>query len=404
MQIISSSAYSLGVRVGLIGCVKTKRATPGPAMDLYLSALFNGRRKAVEASCDSWFILSAKHGLLQPTEIIEPYDLALTSLSRTQQELWSQNVVQSLVASLGDLNGFIFEIHAGSEYRNFGVIDGLQRLGATVINPTVGLTFGEQLRFYRSSVVMLDMPTHLSPSRLGGSLHADVDRFYRSLAELSDAVGGARALSRCTGRMEWPVRGVYFIFEPDEMRADGVTQRVVRVGTHALGASSSTLWGRISQHRGVPGGSTPGGGNHRGSVFRRHVGSAILASGDWPSSIAATWGVGNNATQETKKMEYPLEVAVSQRIGEMSVICLPINDPPSRASLRGIVERGAIGLLSRATRESLDTPSLTWLGRSSDRESIRSSGLWNVNHTDDDYDNTFFDHLDELVNQTVQRH
>ena len=108
MQIISSSAYSLGVRVGLIGCVKTKRATPGPAMDLYLSALFNGRRKAVEASCDSWFILSAKHGLLQPTEIIEPYDLALTSLSRTQQELWSQNVVQSLVASLGDLNGFIF--------------------------------------------------------------------------------------------------------------------------------------------------------------------------------------------------------------------------------------------------------------------------------------------------------
>jgi hypothetical protein len=304
------------------------------------------------------------------------------------------------MASLGDLNGFIFEIHAGSEYRDFGLIDGLQRLGATVINPTFGLTFGEQLRFYHSSVVMLDMPTRLTPSGLGGSLQADVDRFYRSLAELSEASGGARALSTCTGRMEWPVRGVYFIFEPGEMRADGVTHRVVRVGTHALGPSSSTLWGRISQHRGVHGGSTPGGGNHRGSVFRRHVGSALLTSGDWPSSIAATWGVGNNAIQETKKVEYPLERAVSERIGEMSVICLPVNDPPSRTSLRGIVERGSIGLLSRAARESIDIPSLRWLGHSSDRESIRSSGLWNVNHTDDGYDESFLTVLTNL--STVQ--
>jgi hypothetical protein len=44
------------------------------------------------------------------------------------------------------------------------------------------------------------------------------------------------------------------------------------VGTHALTATSQvTLWGRLRQHRGHLAGPHPGGGNHRASVFRRHV-------------------------------------------------------------------------------------------------------------------------------------
>jgi hypothetical protein len=67
---------------------------------------------------------------------------------------------------------------------------------------------------------------------------------------------------------------VYFFFEDGEVRADGGL-RLVRVGTHALTATSkATLWGRLRQNRGQVGGRSPGGGNHRGSVFRRHVGAA----------------------------------------------------------------------------------------------------------------------------------
>src|SRR3954447_21389328 len=99
-----------------------------------------------------------------------------------------------------------------------------------------------------------------------------LDQFYLLLRELADRYGGYRTLASCNGRMRWPERGVYFFFEPEEKRDDG-DLRVVRVGTHALTSSSSTtLWNRLSQHRGHVGGSRPGGGNHRGSVFRLHVG------------------------------------------------------------------------------------------------------------------------------------
>ncbi len=103
-----------------------------------------------------------------------------------------------------------------------------------------------------------------------------LDRFYETLAEVEAVHDGTRRLVGCSGRMDWPQRGVYFFFEDGELREDGFTPRVVRVGTHALRPSKSTLWGRLSQHKGSEGGSMPGGGNHRGSIFRLHVGTALL--------------------------------------------------------------------------------------------------------------------------------
>ena len=226
---------------------------------------------------------------------------------------------------------------------------------------------------------------------------ANVDRFYSWIARLDQACGGPRVLSECHGRMGWPNRGVYFFFESGETRADGVTPRVVRVGTHALRPSSSTLWTRLAQHRGTTGGSMPGGGNHRASIFRRHVGGALLASGNWPAEIAETWGVGSTATTEVRRCEYPLEQAVSECICAMPLLWLEVNDPPNRQSRRGVIERGSIGLLSNLDHESIDSPSPTWLGRSCDRKAVRASGLWNVNHVDDHCDPSVLDELDLLL-------
>ena len=39
-------------------------------------ALFRGWRECVEQTCDAWYVLSAKHGLVEPDRILEPYDLA----------------------------------------------------------------------------------------------------------------------------------------------------------------------------------------------------------------------------------------------------------------------------------------------------------------------------------------
>jgi len=228
-----------------------------------------------------------------------------------------------------------------------------------------------------------------------------LERFYEVIAILEIAQGGKRALSECSWHMDWPRRGVYFFFEDGEFREDGITPRVTRVGTHALRPSKSTLWGRLSQHKGHVGGSMPGGGNHRGSIFRLHVGTAILATREWPVSIQANWGKGSTADLAVRKAEYPLEVAVSRYVGSMPFLWLGVDDEPSLGSDRGEIETGAISLLSNRSRPAIDPPSASWLGQFADRAAVRESGLWNVSHVDDLPTSKFLDlisnHLKELI-------
>jgi hypothetical protein len=183
------------------------------------------------------------------------------------------------------------------------------------------------------------------------------------------------------------------------MREDARTPRVVRVGTHALRPSRSSLWGRLSQHRGNLGGSNPGGGNHRGSIFRLHVGTALLATGDWPEAIRGTWSVGSTARSEIRSLEAPLEAAVSRHLGAMPFLWLAVDDPPGPDSDRGVIEAGAITLLTNAGRSPIDPPSPNWLGRSADRAAIRSSGLWNVQHVYDPPSPAFLDRMRVWVSQ-----
>ena len=124
------------MRIGLVGCVKSKQAHPSPARNMYTSTMFRGHVQAVESSCDTWFVLSAKHRLLDPSEVIEPYDVALKDLPSDARRAWSRKVLDALFGRFGDLSGKVFEIHAGSAYRENGLVSGLKAAGAAVENPT----------------------------------------------------------------------------------------------------------------------------------------------------------------------------------------------------------------------------------------------------------------------------
>ncbi len=132
----------------------------------------------------------------------------------------------------------------------------------------------------------------------------DLDEFYSLMEDLKERQGGYRYLSDCSGGMDWPEKGVYFFFEPGEMRKGGNTLRVVRVGTHAVSrGSKSTLWGRLQTHKG----QVAGGGNHRGSVFRKLVGYALINRENYTGPAAETWGEGNSASRDTRNLEKDLE-------------------------------------------------------------------------------------------------
>jgi hypothetical protein len=136
------------VRIGLVGAVKSKRRRPAPATELYTSALFRGRRASVERSCARWFVLSAREGLVNPDTVLEPSEESLTLAPAAIRRAWSALVVDALVRELGDLEAYVFEIHAGAAYREFGLVAGLERRGALVEVPVKGLSQGAQLAFY----------------------------------------------------------------------------------------------------------------------------------------------------------------------------------------------------------------------------------------------------------------
>jgi hypothetical protein len=235
----------------------------------------------------------------------------------------------------------------------------------------------------------------------------DVARFYGILDELSHRLGGPRRLGACTSRSGWPDRGVYFFFETLEERTMRGSSRVVRVGTHALTTGSrTTLWKRLSQHRGP---ASSGSGNHRGSIFRLLVGEALFRR---DGRAFPSWGVGQSIGAAARKLgtepealrtsERTLEAEVSQVIGAMNVLWVDVPDAPGADSLRGLVERNSIALLSSAVDVPVDVPSPIWLGRHSGREAVRRSGLWNVNHVEERYEPGFLDVLERLAIQTAR--
>ena len=228
-----------------------------------------------------------------------------------------------------------------------------------------------------------------------GTRQADLDEFYRLLGILASRERGPRRLADCTGRDGWPRHGVYFFFEAGELRPDG-SSRVVRVGTHALRATdNTTMWARLRQHRGRVGGRNPGGGNHRASVFRRHVGAALIHRGGWPDGLLGAWAASSRspgwAAQEDR-----LERAVSQRIRQMPFLWLAVPNGPDGSSDRRAIERNSIALLSCLTGGP-DQPSGGWLGRHATSTKVRGSGLWNSDHVEEHYDPGFIQLLASLV-------
>lgn len=224
---------------------------------------------------------------------------------------------------------------------------------------------------------------------------ADTDRLYALLTGLEQRLGGKRTLGAATARSGWPSHGIYFFFEHGEMRTDG-QPRVVRVGTHALTPESrTTLWQRLAQHRGHQSGSSPGGGNHRASVFRLHVGAALLRRDHAPDGLLASWLAKKpDPSWLTAVREH--ERLVSQHIGAMPFLWLSVPTRLDGSSDRGYLERNCIALLSTSCG-GVDAASPEWLGHYAVNPGITRSSLWNVNHIDDRYTPQFLDVLEEYV-------
>ena len=65
----------------IIGCGSAKLDRPAAAKDIYTGSLFRAARRHAETSGKPWRILSAEYGIIDPDEVIAPYDRRIESRS-----------------------------------------------------------------------------------------------------------------------------------------------------------------------------------------------------------------------------------------------------------------------------------------------------------------------------------
>ena len=122
--------------VVLVGCGKSKRDGVHAAADLYDSTYF-AKKRAYAEQADRWYVLSAEHGIISPSESIEDYD-------RTAGDMEPEEVRELVRETLPDVSEAEVVILAGKDYYQPAgeVID---EHAPRVYVPTQGMGIGEQM-------------------------------------------------------------------------------------------------------------------------------------------------------------------------------------------------------------------------------------------------------------------
>jgi hypothetical protein len=139
----------------LVGCTKSKRDERAAAADLYdTSDLFRRRRQYATEHPTPWAILSALHGIVDPTTELEPYDYTMADRQRSDYplRLWALDAVRKAYRITGRRPGvdeLRLEVHAGIDYvRALRLAEVPHRGHLVISHPVEGLGIGAQKAYY----------------------------------------------------------------------------------------------------------------------------------------------------------------------------------------------------------------------------------------------------------------
>jgi len=181
-------------------------------------------------------------------------------------------------------------------------------------------------------------------------------------------------------RESFPANGIYFFYEKGEdIQMDSqVKDRIVRVGTHR---KQDRFPDRIFNHY---------SGNKNSSVFRKHLGGAIIRKKNPADSRLEQW------LKQDAPTFNDVESLVNTQLRErFSFRCIRVDSKEERRDL----EKRLIATLARCSQCK---PSEGWLGRFAANEKIQASGLWNVQYVDSDNTMTpqYLSRFKEILGQT----
>lgn len=124
----------------LVSCVSVKLDRRAPACDLYCSPWFKFARRVVER--EPWAILSARHGLVWPHDMISPYDQTLADMTANERRQWAARVLSAIPPA------HRYVLWAGRLYTQHLSADLRAEL------PLRGLGIGQQLAFMKAAAAL----------------------------------------------------------------------------------------------------------------------------------------------------------------------------------------------------------------------------------------------------------
>lgn len=85
--------------IGLVSCGAQKLEDAAPARSLYTSPLFRLSLQYAEERCETTYVLSAAHGLVDLDRVLKPYDRRLGG--KKERAIWARRVAGELVERHG---------------------------------------------------------------------------------------------------------------------------------------------------------------------------------------------------------------------------------------------------------------------------------------------------------------
>lgn len=126
-----------------LSCVKTKQKTRCAARDMYTSDLFRkSLAYAEKLQPTQIYILSAKYGLLDPQDVIDPYNATLVGANDATCKRWAYMVYKQMQEKHINFNDEAIFL-CGKNYRKY-LITKFTNAAA----PMKHLGIGQQLAFY----------------------------------------------------------------------------------------------------------------------------------------------------------------------------------------------------------------------------------------------------------------
>ena len=131
----------------LVSCVSQKLTRPAPARELYTSDWFKkaanyAELQVAKGHAVSWRILSAKHSILDPRQTIDPYNVAMYTLTLHQRIQWAFNLANALPF------GYDYEVLAGCAYTEY-LLPMLRAKDCNVYTPMAGMSIGQQKQWLK---------------------------------------------------------------------------------------------------------------------------------------------------------------------------------------------------------------------------------------------------------------